>query len=64
MYLWLVSVSFFFDGLELDESFVERSKESLDPMAPDLVVADGIQIFRAIKVLCSTSMDHVRDDFY
>ena len=39
------------DGLELDKSFVERSKESLDPVAPDLVVADVIQIFRAIKVL-------------
>ena len=34
-----------FDGLELDKSFVERSKESLDPVAPDLVVADVIQIF-------------------
>ena len=32
-----------FDGLELDKSFVERSKESLDPVAPDLVVADVIQ---------------------
>ena len=31
-------------------------------MAPDLVVADVIQIFRVIKVLWS--MDHVRDDFY
>ena len=31
-----------YDGLE---SFVERSKESLDPVAPDLVVADVIQIF-------------------
>ena len=37
-----------FDGLELDKSFVERSKESLDP---NLVVADVVQIFRAIKVL-------------
>ena len=52
MYLWLVSASFKqspgrvdFDGLELDKSFVERSKESLDPVAPDLVVADVIQIF-------------------
>ena len=36
-----------FDGLELDKSFVERSKESLDPVAPDLVVANVIQIFRA-----------------
>ena len=34
-----------FDGLELDKSFVERSKESHDPVAPDLVVADVIQIF-------------------
>ena len=29
----------------LTKSFVERSKESLDPVAPDLVVADVIQIF-------------------
>ena len=36
---------------EIGNSFVERSKESLDPVAPDLVVADVIQIFRAIKVL-------------
>ena len=34
-----------FDGLQIGNSFVERSKESLDPVAPDL------QIFRAIKVL-------------
>ena len=40
-----------FDGLEFDKSFVERSKESLDPVAPDLVVANVIQIFRAIKVI-------------
>ena len=31
-----------FDGLELDKSFVERSEESLDHVAPDLVVADVI----------------------
>ena len=40
-----------FDGLELDKSFVERSKESLDPVVSNLVVADVIQMFRAIKVL-------------
>ena len=34
-----------FDGLELDKSFVERYKESLDPVAPDLVVADVLMIF-------------------
>ena len=34
-----------FDGLELDKSFIERSKENRDPVAPDLVVADVIQIF-------------------
>ena len=28
-----------FDGLELDKSFVERSKESLDPVVPNLVEA-------------------------
>ena len=52
LYLWLVPVSSTarvdFDGLELDKSIVARSKESLDP---DLLVADVIQIFRAIKVL-------------
>ena len=37
-----------FDGLEIGNSFVERSKESIDPVAPGLVVAD---VFRAIKVL-------------
>ena len=40
-----------FGGLELDKSFVERSKESLDPVAPDLVVADVILIFGVIKML-------------
>ena len=50
------------DGLERDKSFVERSKESLDPVVPNLVVADVIQIFRAIKVLWS--MDHVRDEVF
>ena len=39
-----------FDGLELDKSFVERSKESLDPVVPNLVVADVIQIFRPLQV--------------
>ena len=40
-----------FDGLELGKSFVDTSKESLDPVVPNLVVADVIQMFRAIKVL-------------
>ena len=54
LYLWLAVSSrarVDFDGLELDKSFVERSKESLDLVVPNLVVADVIQMFRAIKVL-------------
>ena len=38
-----------FHGLDFDKSFIERSKESFDPVAPDLVVADVLA--RAIKVL-------------
>ena len=34
-----------FDGLELDKSFVGRSKENIDPVALDLVAADVIQTF-------------------
>ena len=33
------------DGLELDKTFVGRSKESLDAVAPDLVAAIVVQTF-------------------
>ena len=33
------------DGLHLDNTFVRRSKDSLDSVAPDLVAADVIQTF-------------------
>ena len=42
------------DGLRLENTFVGRSKDSLDSVAPDLVAADVIQTFgRAFcEVLC------------
>ena len=43
-----------FDRLELDKSFVERSKESLDPVAPDLVVAD-VTVF-LFTCLCTSAI--------
>ena len=33
------------DGLRLENTFVGKSKDSLDPVAPDLVAADVIQTF-------------------
>ena len=55
-----LSSKFDLDGLELDKSFVGRSKENLDPVAPDLVAANVIQTFGPfakyhVKELTSTS---------
>ena len=44
------------DGLQLDKTFVGRSKANLDPVAPDLVASDVVQIFGPFVKYCVEQM--------